>query len=420
MSRRKRLSNRVISGFRTGRARTTSFPGLSILAATVCAVLLAVGACAPVVPPDRVALRPAGYGDLPGWTADEANRSVTALTRSCEALARLGDDTVMGPRALAGRVRDWRPVCAELANNPRLAVDSALARDFFERRFHPFAVVGADGNEGLFTGYFEFTLKGARRRSARFATPLYSRPPDLVTADLGVFSQDWRGRTIAGRVRAGRFIPYDDRTSIAQGALAGQGLELAWAEDPVDAFFLQIQGSGRLVLPDGSILRLGYAGKNGHAYTSIGKVLVETGGLELKDVTMQSIRAWLKANPEKTKSVLAKNRSFVFFREITGPGPIGTQGVALTAGRSLAIDRKFLPLGVPMFLAVEDPAGKLKPIRRLMVSQDTGGAIRGPLRGDIFFGHGAEAARLAGQAKLRGRTWILLPKNLATGVVAER
>jgi len=410
----------VNAGVGAGPARGFRLPGLTVLAPVVCAALLAVGACAPVVPVDRVALRPSGFDDLPGWTNDDVSQAIAALARSCEVLDGLPVDRAMGPRALAGRVRDWRPACAELAADARLAAGPLRAREFFERHFRPFAVIGADGNEGLFTGYFEFTLKGARQRSARFATPLYGRPADLVTADLGVFSDDWRGRTIAGRVRAGRLIPYDDRTAITQGALADRGLELAWAEDPVDAFFLQIQGSGRVEMPDGSVLRLGYAGKNGHAYTAIGKVLVETGALELENVTMQSIRAWLKANPERRDSVLARNRSFVFFREITGPGPIGTQGVALTAGRSLAIDRKFLPLGVPMFVAADDPAGKLEPIRRLMVAQDTGGAIRGPVRGDIFFGHGPEAARLAGQAKLRGRTWVLLPRPSASEAVAER
>jgi membrane-bound lytic murein transglycosylase A len=381
---------------------------------------LALGACAPLVPEDRVALSPAGFDELPGWDADDLSRVVPALARSCAALEELPEATPLGPRGLAGRAGDWRAACREITAGPALAADGARARAFFERHFRAFAVTGSDGTDGLFTGYFELTLKGARKPSARFATPLYARPPDLVTADLGAFSTDWRGRTIGGRVRAGRLIPYDDRGAITGGALAGQGLELAWAEDPVDAFFLQIQGSGRVELPDGSVMRLGYAGKNGHAYTAIGKVLVEMGAMELEDVTMQSIRAWLRANPEKGETVLAKNRSFVFFREIEGPGPIGTQGVALTAGRSLAVDRKFLPLAAPMFIAAEDSAGKLAPIRRLMVAQDTGGAIRGPVRGDIFFGHGPEAERLAGQARLSGRYWILLPRSVAAGEIAGR
>lgn len=383
-------------------------------------VLAVVSACAPMVPPDRVALSPAGFDELPGWESDDATGAVKALARSCEAFEKRSDSTPLGPRAIAGRVRDWRAPCREIAGDPSLTTDRARARAYFERHFEAFAVTGSDGSEGLFTGYFELTLKGARQRSARYATPLYARPGDLITADLGAFSRDWRGRTIAGRVKGTRFVPYDDRDAIESGALAGKGLELAWAEDPVDAFFLQIQGSGRVELEDGSVMRLGYAGKNGHAYTAIGRVLVEMGALEREAVTMQSIRAWLKANPDRMKQVLGENRSFVFFREIKGPGPIGSLGVPLTGGRSLAVDRKFLPLGVPMFVAAEDPEEKLDPIRRLMVAQDTGGAIRGPVRGDIFFGHGPEAARLAGQAKLRGRYWLLRPKGIAAGEVAER
>ena len=243
--------------------------------------------------------------------------------------------------------------------------------------------------------------------------PLYARPRDLVAADLGAFSGEFRGRSIAGRVERGRLVPYADRAAIEKGALVGRGLELVWVDDPVDAFFLEIQGSGRVHLDEGSVMRVGYAGKNGHAYTAIGRVLVKMGALELEAVTMGSIRAWLAANPAKARDVLIKNRSFVFFREIQGPGPIGAQGVALSAGRSLAVDRKFLPLGVPLFVAADDPAGRLAPVRRLMVAQDTGGAIRGPVRGDIFFGHGARAAANAGQARLRGRYWILLPVSVA-------
>ncbi len=377
-------------------------------------------ACAPMVPPDRIALEPVGFSDLPGWAQDDPRPALAALTRSCGKLMKKPANAAIGPRALAGRARDWRTACSAAAGVNGKPGDAATTRAFFRRHFDAYAVSGSDGSEGLFTGYFEYTLKGARRRTVKYAVPLYKRPPDLITADLGVFSKDWRGRSIAGRVRGNRFVPYDDRAAIIKGALAGRGLEVAWAADPVDAFFLQIQGSGRVELEDGSVLRLGYAGKNGHVYTAIGRVLIRMGALERKTVTMQSIRAWLAANPDKVPMVLDKNRSFVFFREIKGPGPIGSQGVALTANRSLAVDRKFLPLGVPLFLAAEDPHGTLAPIRRLMVAQDTGGAIRGPVRGDIFFGHGARAADLAGQARLRGRYWLLLPKSLAATQQARR
>ncbi len=379
---------------------------------------MTLGACAPVTPADRVALTPVGFTDLPGWQNDDPSGAVQALARSCRVLARLPDNAAIGPHGLAGRARDWRAACAEIRGQTGQVKNARAARLFFERYFRAYAVRGAGGTGGLFTGYFEFSLKGSRRRTPRYSVPLYTRPGDLVTADLGIFSSAFRGRTIAGRVEGGRLRPYADRTAITRGALAGRGLELAWVSDPVDAFFLEIQGSGRILLDDGSIMRVGYAGKNGHAYTAIGRVLVKMGAMDIGAVTMGSIQAWLRANPALAGAVMAKNRSFVFFREIRGPGPIGAQGVALTAGRSLAVDRKYLPLGVPMFIAVDDPAGRGAPMRRLMVAQDTGGAIRGPVRGDIFFGHGAKAATQAGQARLQGRYWILIPVSVSPTQVA--
>jgi membrane-bound lytic murein transglycosylase A len=384
------------------------------------AFFAALGACAPMVPPDRVALSPVDFQDLPGWRKDKIHEAVAALERSCLVLAKKPAAAAIGPHGLGGRAADWRVPCREIGGQAGLTKDAEGARRFFERYFRAYAVRGADGREGLFTGYFEFSLKGSRRPTARYNVPLYARPGDLVMADLGAFSSTFRGRSIAGRVERGRLVPYADRAAIDKGALVGRGLELAWVDDPVDAFFLEIQGSGRVHLDDGSMMRVGYAGKNGHAYTAIGRVLVEMGALELEAVTMGSIRAWLAANPAKARAVLTKNRSFVFFREIQGPGPIGAQGVALSAGRSLAVDRKFLPLGVPLFVAADDPAGRLAPVRRLMVAQDTGGAIRGPVRGDIFFGHGDHAAATAGQARLRGRYWILLPVSVAKPQLARQ
>lgn len=373
-----------------------------------------------MVPPDRVALAPVDFAALPGWAADDPGGALAAFQRSCQVFAAMRPDAPVGPRRLAGRARDWQAPCRALAGRGGDDSGGVAARAFFERHFRPYSVTGHEGDTGLFTGYFEFTLKGARARSARYHVPLYRRPGDLVTADLGQFSERWRGRTIAGRVERGRLIPYSDRTAIEAGALEGRGLELLWVDDPVDAFFLQIQGSGRIEMEDGSVVRVGYAGKNGHAYTAIGRVLIEMGALSREEVTMQSIRDWLAANPDKAPDVLAANRAYVFFREIEGDGPIGAQGVALTPGRSLAVDRKFLPLGSPIFLAADDPSGTLSPLRSLMVAQDTGGAIRGPVRGDIFFGHGTEAARLAGRARFRGRTWILLPRSVGPAEVAER
>ena len=248
--------------------------------------------------------------------------------------------------------------------------------------------------------------------------PLYIRPPELVSVDLGRFRADLKGKRIAGRVEDGALVPYFDRTAIQEGALDGRGLELVWVDDPVDAFFLEIQGSGRVVLPDGSEMRLGYAGTNGFQYTAIGRELVSAAPSPRRG-SMQSIRDWLQANPEAGSEVMRTNASYVFFRELSGEGPVGSLGVALTPERSLAVDPLFVPLGVPVWLdttfpagASGDPGGTL-PLRRLLVAQDTGGAITGPVRGDVFWGHGEDAAATAGTMRQPGRLWLLLPKTVA-------
>ena len=224
--------------------------------------------------------------------------------------------------------------------------------------------------------------------------------------ELGLFRPAWRGERIAGRVVDGRLKPYDGRAEIERGALDRYHLAFLWVDDPVAAFFLQIQGSGRVRLPDGSIVRVGYDGQNGQPYVAIGKLLVERGVLAKEAVSMQAIRAWITAHPEAGKALMAENPSYVFFREVTGDGPIGSEGVVLTPGRSLAVDRSFVPLGVPVFL----DAGP--GLQRLMVAQDTGGAIRGPVRGDVFWGAGAEAETRAGAMRARGVYYLLLPKSV--------
>jgi membrane-bound lytic murein transglycosylase A len=376
-------------------------------------LLSVAAACAPRVAEDRATLTPASFAELPGWSADDPRAALDALARSCDRRAPRPPGRAVGPFALAGFEKDWAAPCAALASLDRAALDAATARTFIERHFRPFALSGPDGDEGLFTGYYEAAARGSRTRSARYNVPLYRRPTDLVEADLGVFADEFRGRSIAGRVRNGRLIPYDDRRRINRGTLAGQQLELLWLDDPVDAFFLEIQGSGRITLDDGSVVRVGFAAKNGRPYTAIGRVLADMGAMPLDQVSMQSIRAWLSRHPERARAVMEENAAYVFFRELDGDGPIGAEGVALTPGRSLAVDRKFLPLGVPVFVAAEDADGKLAPYRALMVAQDTGGAIRGAVRGDIFTGAGTEAAERAGRMKLRGRGWILLPRGVA-------
>jgi membrane-bound lytic murein transglycosylase A len=248
--------------------------------------------------------------------------------------------------------------------------------------------------------------------------PLYGRPGDLIDVDLGSFDADLKGHRIAGRVEGQRLMPYYTRAQIDAGALAGRGLELFWVEDPIRSFFMQIQGSGQIDLPDGSRMRVGYAAQNGRPYRAIGRDLVAMGAIARDDVSLQSIRAWLVAHPDQARGVMEKNPSFVFFRALpdlaAAPGPLGAMGVPLTPERSLAVDRRFLPLGVPLWLSTTAPwpSGE-GPLQRLVIAQDTGGAIRGPVRGDVFWGSGDAAEAVAGRMQSKGGYWILLPRGLS-------
>lgn len=353
------------------------------------ALALILAGCVAEKRPPELVLEKISFADVPGWRDDDPAAALPALRKSCPKLGA-----------------DWRAACAALAQ-----LADADARQYFERWFEPNRVTDRGDADGLITGYYEPELHGARVRSARYRVPLYRLPDDLVSVDLGMFRPSLKGERIAGRVDRGRLVPYPSRAEIDRGALAGRGLETIWVDDPVDAFFLHIQGSGRVTLDDGTMLRVGYAGTNGRIYTAIGRELVKDGAMKVEDVTMPAIRAWLAAHPDKAEAMMSRNESFVFFRVLPGEGPVGAEGVVLTPGRSLAVDPKFLPLGAPVFVATVDPLEPSRPLRRLMVAQDTGGAIRGPVRADFFWGHGAEAAERAGTMKGGGTLYLLLPKK---------
>ena len=403
-----------------------------LLIAAALAGALALASCAPreaEKKPDALTLTPVAFSALPGWTEDDQSAALPALRKSCAYFARQAETTRLQPAptesqvpGVGGFVGDWRGVCAAASQVPDN--NRAAARAFFEREFKPFKAANNADSRGLFTGYYEAELRGARQASPRYNVPLYKVPPDLVAVDLAEFGSEFSGRTIAGKVVQGKLRPYDDRTAIERGALKGKNLELLWVDDAVDAFFLHIQGSGRVVMEDGSVMRVGYAGKNGQPYVAIGRELVARGVMPAEQVSMQTIRAWLKANPREAEGLMNVNRSYVFFNETKGAGPsegpIGAQTVALTPGRSLAVDRKFLPLGLPIWLDASHPDGGSGPsssgearIRRLVVAQDTGGAIRGPVRGDVFFGWGEQAAAKAGLMRDRGEYYLLLPNAVA-------
>lgn len=390
--------------------------GIALFAVLALAVISAWLLRVPPVPPEDAAapikFLPVAFLDLPGWARGRQSEAVPALNRSCARLLKRNDDQPVGPEGLAGSVKDWRGIC-ESATDLNDSSDQAV-QTFLETHFQAYAVHATSGPKGLFTGYYEPHLNGARSQSDDYFVPLYGMPPDLVMVDLGQFRDDLKGRRIAGTVNGHRLRPFPDRREIESGALSNQGLELVWVDDPVAAFFLHIQGSGRVTLDDGTAIRVGYAGQNGHPYTAIGRVLLDMGALQKGAVSLQSIREWLNTHSEQAHSVMNQNRSFVFFTELTDDGPIGAQGVVLTAERSLAIDRTQLPLGAPIWLdtRLPDAAGGA-PFQRLMVAQDTGGAIRGAIRGDVFWGYGDRAELIAGHMQSEGRYYLLLPKSVA-------
>ena len=363
--------------------------------------------------PDRMELEAMELADLPGWEEDLLAGALPALRRSCEVVASWADSDTLDTLTSALNPELWRGICAQLVElGPG---DEQPLRALFLSELRPYAVSNRGDLEGLFTGYYEPTLAGSRQQTERFRFPLYRRPPELVSVDLGEFREDLRGRRLAGRVEAGVLSPYFDRVEIEAGGLSQRGLELVWVDDPYDAFFLHIQGSGRVELVEGGFLRVGYAGQNGHPYFAIGRALVDRGVLTLEEVSLQTIRAWLEAHPEEASEVLAQNPSYVFFRQLHEEGPVGSLGVVLTPERSLAVDSAFVPLGLPVWVdtsaPASDPLAPARPFRRLMVAQDTGGAIRGPVRGDVFWGHGPDAAPVAGHMKHQGRLWLLLPRK---------
>lgn len=367
-------------------------------------------------PPEGLMLSETRFEALKGWSTDRVSDAIPAMRKSCARLANVPGDRSLGTPPLPMSASDWAGACTALQSVRD--GDEGAARAFFQSQFTPFRASDAGETEGLFTGYFEAELTGSRYPSARYATPLYARPDDLVSVDLGNFDEELKGRTLAGRVEKGNLLPYPERREIEAGLLSNKGLELVWVDDPVDAFLLQVQGSGRVMLDDGTVMRLGFAGHNGRPYKSIGRALIDRGELTADQAGWNGIRGWLNRNPGQQAALFAVNPRFVFFRKLEGDGPIGAEGVALTAGRSLAVDRRYIPLRLPVWLETTWPGTTEQPLNRLMVAQDTGGAIKGPVRGDFFWGTGDAALAEAGKMRSRGSYVLLLPRPAAERVRA--
>lgn len=342
--------------------------------------------------PGPVELQPAAFADLPGWRGENFQGVAEAFLKSCQKLKSQPA---------------WSGVCAD----PSLSRgDGGALKAFFESRFKPWLVTAGGSPDGFFTGYYESELAATHRQVSANQVPLLSLPADLITADLGAFDAALKGRRIEGRVEKNRLLPYYSRAEIEAGALAQKAGVIAWA-DAVDAHILQIQGSGRLLMEDGNVLRAGFAGSNGQPFKGIGAILKEKGKIGAgQDSTMPAIERWLKANPVEARKLMAENRRYIFFRRIEGEGPIGSLGVALTPERSLAVDHLLLPLGAPLWLSTRLAGGQ--NYQRLVMAQDTGSAIKGAVRGDVFFGHGRAAYELAGRQKEAGRYWLLLPAGV--------
>lgn len=344
-------------------------------------------------------LQATDWNDLPGWKNDPLVPAWQAWLQSCQSLRKQSA---------------WQAVCEEALELPP---EGARLRAFFEKRFQPYQIRQAEGGlEGLVTGYYEPLLRGSRSPKPGYPYPLLAPPEDLITVDLTDLYPELKHLRLRGRLQGNKVVPYYARADIESGKTPVKGREIAWVADPVELFFLQVQGSGRIQLENGEVMRVGYADQNGHPYRSIGKWLVEQGELTLDKASMQGIKDWGARNPDRLPRLLRVNPSFVFFRELpgTGEGPIGSLGVSLTPERSIAIDPRAIPLGAPVWLSTTQPNSSV-PLQRLVLAQDTGSAIKGNVRADFFWGFGDPAGERAGAMKQTGRMWLLLPKEAGHG-----
>lgn len=407
MTRRSALSRRIASARRlTVLAAVLTLAGCQTVPQKTAGPVAAQPAPPSVpVPPAKAAagptrimpwLKTADWSDLPGWQDDDLAAAWPAFIQSCRTLQRQPS---------------WLDVCT--AAGRQAPTDSDTLRDWFESRFNVYRIQQADGSgDGLITGYYEPLLHGSRTLTPTYRYPVYGPPDDLLLIDLSSLYPELKNLRLRGRLDGRKVVPYYTRQEIDSGKAPVRGKELAWVDDPVALFFLQVQGSGRIQMEDGSLLRVGYADQNGYPYRSIGRWLVDHGELTLDKASMEGIEDWARRNPDRLPELLSANPSYVFFRILpdSGGGPLGALGVPLTPERSIAVDPNALPLGAPVWLATTQP-DSTEPLDRLVMAQDTGGAIRGNVRADFFWGFGDEAGQKAGAMKQKGQMWLLLPKT---------
>lgn len=354
-------------------------------------------------------LSPASFSSLPGWQEDDQGLALQTFKQSCQDILHRNEKDGIHPVFPQFSVKSWQTIC--FAAQKIHVSEKRKAREFFETWFVPYHVSDNNHHVGLFTGYYLPLLQVRKTPNKRFHVPIYALPGDLVKIDLGLFDRSFSGKFVTGQVIKNSLLPYPDRAAINEGKIKEKAKVLFWSDDSIDVYFAQIQGSALVELPNNQKFLIGYAGGNGRAYTSIGKILKEKKELDEENISMQSIREWLNTHPKQVHPLLNQNRSYVFFRLLKNKSPLGTEQVPLTPERSLAIDKRFIPLGAPMWLNtfVPGPSSRTSHFRHLMIAQDTGGAIKGIVRGDVYWGAGKKAEFMAGHMNSPGEYWLLLP-----------
>lgn len=362
---------------------------------------------------DHIYLKKTAYVKLPYWNTDNHLLAFKTFQQSCLEIKKHRTTDPFSKMPHSGTYADWQKICN--AAKQLKTINALSTKQFFETWFVPYQVTNNFNANGLFTGYYLPQLKGSLHHSSVYKIPIYALPKDLVKINLGVFRSKLVGEKIVAQYKNKKFLPYPNRVAIEAGAIHLQTPVLLWAENIIDVFFAQIQGSAIVQLPNHKKVLIGYAGDNGHPYTAIGKVLVQKKILTPKEISMQTIRDWLEKHPEEMKAVLNANASYVFFKKLKNNAPFGSEYIPLTNERSLAVDTRYMPLGAPVWLSTQvpklDTSHEHDAFHQLMIAQDTGGAIKGIVRGDVYWGPGDEAAFRAGHMKSRGQYWLLLPRE---------
>lgn len=389
-----------------------------VLALFVAPIILAVVFTYRAAPP-KLTLKETTFSSLEGWQTAGHGQAFSAFLKSCEKLTPRPGFLVPEDFKTETYARAFKDACAKATEGQDFyGTGDAEARGFFEAAFTPYKMRQGWTKRGKITGYYEPLMEASFEPGPDYPYPLYAAPKDHIRVDLSKFREDLTG-TIVGRIEGNSFLPTYTRRDINEGALEGKGLEILYARDPIDVYFLQVQGSGRAQLPDGQIIGVGYAGKNGHSNTLAGRTLVQTGEMEIEEVSMQSIRQWFEDHPDRIFEILHEDDSYVFFTITGSAGPFGSSGAELTPEHSLAVDPKFVPMGLPIFIDGEIPAlenpDELQAFQQLLIAQDTGGAIKGTVRGDVFWGRGEKATYLAGHMNNKATFTLLLPIGALEG-----